>query len=97
MGERPLFHDRIGFFFAILEACMVFMSIDDAPFTDEEKKAIKQLGIAGADWGHPEVVLADPVAYFQEQRKRAMAVVKVGGAGLTRYELYEDPQPFETK
>lgn len=75
----------------------MFIKIDDAPFTDEEIEMIERLGVAGADWGHPEVVLADPVAYFREQRKSAMAAVKVGGAGLTRYELNEDPQPLENK
>jgi hypothetical protein len=76
---------------------MVFMKIDEAPFTEEEKKAIKQLGIGGADWGHPEIVLADPVAYFKEQQRIAKSVVKPGGAGLTRYELNESPQPLESK
>ena len=39
--------------------------IRDAPFTHEEKREIEALGFYWADWGQPEVELADPVAYFK--------------------------------
>lgn len=43
----------------------MWMKIDEAPFTDEEKAEIKALGFHWADWGYPEVQLANPVAYFK--------------------------------
>jgi hypothetical protein len=46
----------------------MFVKIEDAPFTEEEKKAILNLGIVIADWGHPTVVLDDPVKYFTEKQ-----------------------------
>lgn len=42
------------------------MKIGDAPFTDEEKKQIKAMGITSASWGHPAVVLDNPVQFFQD-------------------------------
>jgi len=44
----------------------MYMKIDDAPFTDAEKAAIKALGITSADWGHPDVVLPYPVDHFKD-------------------------------
>ncbi len=45
---------------------MTMIRIDDAPFTEEEKRKIKALGFYEVDWGHPDVQLEDPVAHFEE-------------------------------
>lgn len=52
---------------------MVMMKIDDAPFTEEEKREIKNMGFDEADWGHPEIVLSDPIGHF-ERIQRLMNV-----------------------
>ncbi len=46
----------------------MFVKIADAPFTDAEKNEIINLGVTMADWGHPTVVLPDPVQYFKDKQ-----------------------------
>ena len=48
---------------------MVMTKIDDAPFTEEEKREIKRMGFERADWGHPDVVLSNPIEHFQRIHK----------------------------
>jgi len=48
---------------------MVMTKIDDAPFTDEQKRQIKAMGFEQGDWGHPDIVLDDPVAFFKDLAK----------------------------
>lgn len=71
----------------------MWMNIDDAPFTDEEKEAIKAMGIERAEWGHPDVTLSDPVAYFEAER-RSLEDMPTGKGGPTHYEEDPDSQPF---
>ena len=72
----------------------MWVDIKNAPFTEAEKLAIIALGIEQADWGHPDVVLDDPVAFFTKRIENSMALVKEGGAGLTHYALREKIPPF---
>ena len=53
------------------------MKIDDAPFTEEEKKQIKAMGITSASWGHPAVVLDNPVQFFQDFLNRRRGEEKI--------------------
>jgi len=73
---------------------MAFIKIEDAPFTDEEKKKILAMGVTEADWGYPNKVLEDPVAHFERMNSLGMELVGEGGAGLTKHENNEEPQPF---
>ena len=72
----------------------MFIKIKDAPFTDAEKKEILSMGFTSAEWGHPSIVLGDPVAHFKKMNNLGRDLVKEGGAGFTKYERNEQPQPF---
>ena len=72
----------------------MWIDIDDAPFTDEEKEVIKAMGITRAEWGHPEVVLGDPVGYF-ERETHSLDDMKVREkSGPTTQEADPKSQPF---
>ncbi len=42
----------------------MIVSVDDAPFTAEQKRKIKRMGFVGVYWR--EGLADDPVAYFRE-------------------------------
>ncbi|GMQ91712.1 MAG: hypothetical protein BMS9Abin11_1023 [Gammaproteobacteria bacterium] len=46
---------------------MTTIRIKDAPFTVQEKNHLLSMGIEEADWGHPEIILDNPVEYFRER------------------------------
>jgi len=73
----------------------VFLLITDAPFSNKEKKAVLRLGVTGADWGHPRVVLPNPVAYFKKQIRDTEKLLGPTGNDVTPQELGESPPPFE--
>lgn len=68
----------------------MLLDIKDAPFTDDEKETIIAMGVVKADWGHPDVLLDDPVMYFQELFSDTKKLIKKGGAGTTHYESSDD-------
>ncbi len=72
----------------------MLMKIEDAPFTDEQKKEIISLGIVNADWGHPDIVLDDPVKYFKDMQKKTAKLFGKGGAGITHYEADKNDNPM---
>jgi len=74
----------------------MWIDIKDAPFTEAEKLEIIALGVEQADWGYPDVVLEDPVAYFAKRIEDSLALVKDGGPGLTHYEQNEKIPPFSS-
>ena len=71
----------------------MYISIEDSPFTDMEKKIIQDMGIDGADWGHPAIVLDDPVGYFKAMQKLYDDLPT--REGLTRQERDTTSQPFD--
>lgn len=77
----------------------MILEIDDFPFTEEEKEAIRKMGITVADWGHPEVVLDDPVAYFRDQIKNFAKGIPVVKNPLSRMKHLTSPedQPIPRK
>ena len=72
----------------------MFIQIVDAPFTEAEKEAIIAMGYTASDWGHPDIVLDDPVAYFKEVKELRESVISNTGATPSMYELDESPKPF---
>lgn len=46
---------------------MVMINIKNAPFPEDVKLQIIKLGFKEWDWGHPRVVLNNPLSYFQQK------------------------------
>lgn len=77
----------------------MYVEIKDAPFSKEKQQTIQDMGFSGGDWGHPDVVLDDPVSWFMELQDRFDALPIRKGVPKMHYEkdAMDDPntpQPF---
>lgn len=76
----------------------MWIDIKDAPWTPEQIEAVLAMGIERADWGWPDVILEDPIAYYQKSAADTAKLLTnvADDERFTTKELDDLEHPFQT-